>query len=241
MIKLINEDIESSRNIFEILNQIKKILLTIVKKEFNNNQKLIDFVIKRVSGARSVITRQTKIHLTDDEIREWIPSTKAIEGLSRRIKIKSLDNKETYIMTRSSEEDYHYMTSVSRYRIKCTCWDSIYTSSIADKKLFNMMKQSDIDIHQHDTVFSRYSICKHTIASISRAIHMGYLDINDNELLNTLRLSLLGAYLRVEEKPDKELVLKLVSRLLYNTPYARNIYPWRNQELEIIENENNII
>jgi len=57
MIKLINEDIESSRNIFEILNQIKKILLTIVKKEFNNNQKLIDFVIKRVSGARSVITR----------------------------------------------------------------------------------------------------------------------------------------------------------------------------------------
>ncbi|MEM4744598.1 MAG: hypothetical protein QXE70_04265 [Ignisphaera sp.] len=213
MIKLINSELESSRNIFEILNQIKKILLTIVEKEFNNNQKLIEFVIKRVSGARNVITRQSKIYLTDEEIREWIPSSKTVDKpLSRRIKFKTLNNEETYIMTRSSDEDYYYMTSVSRYRMKCTCWDSIYTSSIADKKMFNMTKLLNIDIHQH-TVFSRYSICKHTIASISRAIHIGYLDINDNELLNTLRLSLLGAYLRIEEKPDKELVSRLLLKV----------------------------
>ncbi|MEM4787822.1 MAG: hypothetical protein QXV28_07585 [Ignisphaera sp.] len=210
-----NRDDKSFRSELEALNQVKTILLTMVKEEFDNNQKLIDFIVKRISGAREVISRRRQTHLYDSEIRELLPSSKAVErGLPKRVKVKSLNNEEMYITLGVSEEEAYHVTSISRYRMKCTCWDSIRTSSVADKRLTDIIKLLDADKSlQQATVFSKYIICKHTIASLARAIYLGQLELSDEELLNTLRLALLGAYLRVEENLNKELLGKVLSKV----------------------------
>ncbi|MEM4854978.1 MAG: hypothetical protein QXE75_06135, partial [Sulfolobales archaeon] len=175
-----NREFAPFRSELEALSQVKATLLTMVKEEFDNNQKLIDFIVKRVSGAREVISRRRQTHLFDGEVRELFPSSKAVEkGLPRRVKVKTLNGEEMYITLGVPEEEAYHMTSVSRYRMKCTCWDSIYTSSVADGKLANVIKLLDVDrVPMQSTMFSKYIICKHTVASLTRAIYMGQLKLD---------------------------------------------------------------
>ncbi|MEM3964450.1 MAG: hypothetical protein QW584_01840 [Thermofilaceae archaeon] len=210
-----NREVGPFRSELEALNQVKATLLAMVKEEFGNNQRLVDFVVKRVSGAREVIGRRRRTHLFDGEVRELLPSSKAVErGLPRRVKVKTFDGEEVYVALGVPEEEAYHVTSVSRYRMKCTCWDSIRTSSAADRRLADVVELLDADrAPPQATAFSKYIICKHTVASLARAVYVGQLELNDEELLNTLRLALLGAYLRVEEEPSGELVSRVLSKV----------------------------
>lgn len=210
-----NRETRSFRSELEALNQVKTTLLAVVKEEFDNNQRLVDFIAKRVSGAREVIGRRRRTHLIDGEVRELLPSSKAVErGLPRRVKVKTFNGEEVYVAFGVPEEEAYHTTSVSRYRMKCTCWDSIRTSSTADRKLARMIELLEVGgAPPQATAFSKYIICKHTVASLAKAIYVGQLELGDEELLNTLRLALLGAYLRVEEEPSGELVSRVLSKV----------------------------
>lgn len=199
---------QSFRNVYDALAKISSTLLTLIKDNFNSNHKLIDFLFKRIDKAKEIIDRAGRTYFTADEVREVIPSSKTIElGMPRKLRVKTLDGEETTLRLGVPEENAYHITRVSRFRLKCTCWDSIRTSSTADRKLSSLIAASETVVAPaSNLIFSKYVLCKHTIASLARALYFGELNLDDRELLTTLKLALFGAYLRVEESPNPEIV-----------------------------------
>lgn len=203
------------RNEHEALVAVGNALLSLVKRDFESDAKLTLFVMKRVSGAREVLTRERATRISESEVRERIPSSKTLEmGAPRTVRMKTLDGSVVELPAGAPEEEAYHITHVSKYRMKCTCWDAVRTSSVADRRLEQLMREHNVEVASLGQVFSRYVLCKHTIATLARYVYEGEVDLNDDRLLDTLRLSLFAAYLREERNPNPEVLYNMLQKVL---------------------------
>lgn len=208
------------KNEFEALLVIEQLVDKIITEDFKNNQELREYVRKRILSAREVLKRRgSEDYYTESELRSSVPSSKALkEGLPREVRIRGLDMKEKTVKVGADEDEAFYHVKVSRYRFKCTCQDALMLASIADAKLKPALESIGVKrVDFSPPVFYKYIICKHTLARIAKAmVHpaegIGVLNI-DREFVNTLKLGLFAAYLRVAEEHDPDIVRSMYSIL----------------------------
>jgi len=196
-------------NEFEALYVLEQLIDRIIKEDFKNDPRLRDYVKTRIEGAREVLRRVSRDYLTDKELRSVVPSSRTVEeGPPREVKMKTLEGGETTVQI-GADEFYHVM--VSRYRFKCGCKDAVMLSSIADRRLKDALRTIGVErIPSSGDIFYRYVLCKHTLAKIAKAMAnpsegIGIINV-DKEFVDTLRLALFAAYLRVADKFDPDVV-----------------------------------
>jgi len=92
-----------------------------------------------------------------------------------------------------------YVARVGPYGMKCSCEDSVMTSSKAEKALLTLFRRHDPEMlyKLYNTfVTAKYVICKHTLALTSLLLALGVLDLSNEVFRKTLRNSALTLALR---------------------------------------------
>lgn len=202
------------RSEHEALEAVIRALISMVRSEFKSSPRLESFVQKRASGAREVLKRKRTTTLVADEVRERVLSSKGVEmGEPRVVKVRTLDGRTVEVRSGAPEEEAFHVTHVSRFRMKCTCWDAVRTASVADRRLERILRERGLVARSSIPPFSRYVLCKHTLASLAKGLYEGVLDLDDVHLASTLRLALFAAYLKEEENPDAEVVDEMLQTI----------------------------
>jgi hypothetical protein len=118
----------------------------------------------------------------------------------------------------TSDEEFH-ITQVGPYGIKCTCEDAVMTASKADREFIKALRESGIYEVPPTLVFplfSRFVVCKHTLALLSYLVAARILSLKNPNLRRTLKLALIGALLKSagSEGVSEGLLLEAVKELL---------------------------
>ncbi|MCD6324594.1 MAG: hypothetical protein J7L55_05770 [Desulfurococcales archaeon] len=165
---------------------------------------LKDFVRVRVSGALEVIVRSDEkvgsIIIRGAGGTAIIASSRFLRGGAHRlVKVETPDGYEVKIPVGVPSGEGFHVTQVGAYGMKCTCQDSVMTASKADREFIDALKELGLTEYLSSLVFplfSRFVICKHTLALMSYLIASGVLTLEDPEVRRTLKLALIGAALK---------------------------------------------
>lgn len=200
---------------FDALRVLYNLTMKLVKDEFEGNVKMREYLEKRFMGAYEVLKRHSTARVTEYELCNTILSSKAMEeGVERKVKMKTLEGKDTAITVGVPAEEAFHHTRVSKFRFKCTCQDAIFLATEADSKFHQILINNLKKAYEASYFFSKYVICKHTLASMAKALKNNVISI-DEDFLNTLRIALFAVYLKTNEKSDKQLeekIIKIIKR-----------------------------
>ena len=209
----------SSEKWMKELLDLKKRLGRYVKRYYG--PEVYEALMRRFNGALDIIRhskeRVLSVSVRGSGIVMIIASSKGLEeGFERVVKERSF---EGYIIEKAigvpAEEAYH-IVQVGPYGLKCTCIDSLMTSIKADREfitgLRSLMRRFDIPT----PIFTKYVLCKHTLAALSYGIAAGVVDRDSRVLKEILKLSVKALVLRVKgrEGLSKKTLLRMYNLLL---------------------------
>jgi len=210
--------ISSEKWVKELLD-LKKRLGRYVKRYYGSE--VYEALMRRFRGALDIIRhskeRVLSVSVRGSGIVMIIASSKGLEeGFERIVRERSF---EGYVIEKAigvpAEEAYH-IVQVGPYGLKCTCIDSLMTSIKADKEfiigLRNLVRKFDIPT----PIFTKYVLCKHTLAALSYGIAAGVIDRNSRMLNEILRLSVKALVLRIKghEGLSSRTLLRMYNLLL---------------------------
>lgn len=196
---------EIIREAAALLPKIRDVLTSIASKEFGRNKKVHDFISRRVEEARNVLRRPAHYYIRDNYVLAAIPSTQYMKNPERIEWVVTLDGRRVTARRAGIPlEEGTYSVTVSKYKMTCTCPDSLNTSSAADAAAERLWKGFTT---RHS--FSRYTLCKHTIATLAVAVATGVVDLADPAMVATLRRAVYGAALREGVEVPREKLTEL--------------------------------
>lgn len=206
------------------LKNVKKLVIDEVRGWASNE--LYDFIRVRFTGASRIVVKASdkvgSIIIKGEGATAVIASTKFLEkGPLRIVKVSTPDGIEVKIPVGIPPDEGFHITQVGPYGMKCTCEDAIMTASKADREFIKAVKALGFEELPSPIVFplfSRFVLCKHTIALLAYLIAAGIIDIRSPHLRKTLALATIGAALKVmgADGLPKEEVNKTLKLLLYN-------------------------
>ena len=183
---------EIIREAVALLPKIKELLAEIIARDFGREKRLHDFIARRAEEARNVLRRPGHYYIREGYVLAAIPSTRYMKNPERIEWVVPLDGRRVAARRAGvPPEEGVYSVTVSRYKLTCTCPDSLRTASMADSAAESLWKGFTT---RHS--FSRYTICKHTLAALAVAAATGIVSLPDPVLRTTLRRAVLGAALR---------------------------------------------
>lgn len=209
----------SSEKWMKELLDLKKRLSRYVRRYYG--PEVYEALMRRFSSALDIIRyskeRVLSVSVRGSGIVMIIASSKGLEeGFERIVRERSF---ESYIIEKAvgvpAEEAYH-IVQVGPYGLKCTCIDSLMTSIKADKEfitsLRGLMRRFDIPT----PIFTKYVLCKHTLAALSYGIAAGVIDRKSRIFKEILKLSVKALVLRVKghEGLSKRTLLRMYNTLL---------------------------
>ena len=186
----------------EELLKIKAKLLDLNKRYFANSDTLAREITRLIEASRDVLKRPATAMLREGEIQLVILTSRSFRNPPKRFYVKALDNRVKSIVTGTPEA---YIVRAGVWRLKCGCKYSEVSSTRAWKRLLKYAREEKIRGVPAENLFSRYTLCKHTIVALSIGLANKVLTL-DGELENTLRIGLFAIYLANNEKPEKSIV-----------------------------------
>lgn len=146
-------------------------------------------------GARKTLRRITQYtELPNGARAVYLGSS--VRSTPRMVKIRTLDGETRREWTVDLAEDLHTAT-VTDTSMKCTCKFAELEAIRADKILASKAKEKKIQVDEY--LFTRYNLCKHTLATLATALVRGDVELNDS-LMRTLERALI-AYGLAKEAP----------------------------------------
>ncbi len=204
------------------LRRVEKSLLTI-SREWSSKE-LLEFLRVRVGGAAEIIARSDEkigsIIIKGSGATAIIASTKFLEKRPvRLVKVITPDGEELRVPVGSAVDEEFHITQVGPYGMKCTCEDAVMTASRADREFIRALREAGIHEIPPTLVFplfSRFVICKHTLAILSYLVAARVLSLKDLNVRRTLKLALVGALLKSagSDEVGEGLLLEVVRELL---------------------------
>lgn len=171
------------------LRELEDYLKNFISKELKSSGG-IKSLSRRVLGASEIIlTFQDKIEVIVLRSGWGMMFVKASRGSDKGL---------THVGLRSLQPSF-YVARVGPYGMKCTCEDSIISSSKAEKTLFTLIKRHNPELlHRLYNTFvtTKYVLCKHTLALASLLLALGVLDLKDEVFRRTLQNSMITLALR---------------------------------------------
>jgi len=172
----------------EALHRIKRAVYRAIES-LGGDVEAYRFAMRRFEEAARVFTREAVDYIVPD--REY----------RSRVKPASTD-----------EVDF-YSVHVSPERLKCTCKDSVMTSTAADRALEDYAREEGRYLPDPNPRFPRYSFCKHVLAKAASAAASGAIDLDDPVFRRTLFLAASAAYIRAlreaGKRPDPRAMAKV--------------------------------
>ena len=178
----------------EELLEIKDKLLELNKKYFGDSDLLAREITRVTSEAREVLRRPATAVLRSGEIELVIATGESVKKPPKQFYVKALDNRVKQVITGASDNPT-YIVRVGRYRMKCGCKYSELVSSRAWRNLLRYAREKRIRGLPGENMFSRYNLCKHTLATLAIGLANKVYSLNDPELVKTLQLGLFAFYL----------------------------------------------
>ena len=195
-INIIANDSRGEKALAKVYGDVKEALRKLVQEYFP--LRLWDEVSKRLEKAYSILVFEKRYEYTRETetgTTSIIKSTMALrKGVEKPVDMKSLDGEIVTVVEGVPLEKAFHKVEISRVRMKCTCEDAVFTSSIADSRLEKIARRLIGYVPQPQLY--RYVLCKHTLAELMRAVMHGRLDLNDKAVRETLFLSLYSLALR---------------------------------------------
>gem|GEM_PF-4264780 len=195
------------------LVRMRKHLSSIIDQEFPSIKiKIEDYLSQRFLGAKEIIIRSdirfSSLVLKGNSAVALMASTKLLEkGPERIIRLKTYQGEEIELSVGTPPEESFHITQVGPYGFKCTCEDAIMLASKADREFVEGLKRAGI-LNLSPVIsfplFSRYILCKHTIALLALLLASKKITFRNKEFKKSLKLSLFGIALRVSETGEIE-------------------------------------
>jgi len=124
MRKLVKKVEEEEKTPLEALHEITDYIHKVIKRYFNNDPYLKEFVDKRIRGARELLIRERVLSELEigPERRALVLSKQAAEkGLERNVVLRNLSGKVVVLKVGVPWEEGVYSVRVSETRLKCGC------------------------------------------------------------------------------------------------------------------------
>ncbi len=204
----------SKRRWREALTRLKNHSFNYVKKEFGGKGlPALEFLSTRFLGATEIIIRSDvrvgSIVIRGSGATAVMTSSKLLErGPQRILKVETFEGDVVEIPIGTPPEEGFHITQVGLYGMKCTCEDAVMTAARADREFLEGLREAGVEqVSPLLTypIFSRFAICKHTLALIAYLMAGGVLSLRSRTLRDTLKIALVGAALKAG---GKELVGK---------------------------------
>lgn len=198
-------DTMSRRKWRETLTRLRKYAYTYIRNEFGTEGRpALEFLSMRFSGAGEIIIRSDikvgSVVIRDAGAMAVMASSKLLEkGPQRILKVRTFEGDVVEIPIGTPPEEGFHVTQVGPYGMKCTCEDAVMTSSKADKEFFEGLREAGVEqVSPLLTfpLFSRFVLCKHTLALLAYLMAAGNLSLRSRVLRETLKIALIGAALR---------------------------------------------
>ena len=164
-----------------------------------------DFLKTRFMGASEIIRRSSvrvlSIIIKESGVTVIFASSKVLEeGPERLIRVRSLNGSIIELPIGVPAEKAYHITHVGPYGLKCTCTDALITASKADKIFLEELRRYGFKrVDVPTPVFTKYVICKHTLAAASYALALGVISHESRLFKEVMKLSVLATALRVQE------------------------------------------
>ena len=186
----------------EELFKLRRRLCRYVRRYYGNE--VYEALAKRFSGAADIVrnygVRVSSVTIKGSSVVMVVVSTKGIEeGVERIVVERALSNGELVERRIGAplEEAYH-IVQVGPYGLKCTCTDALITTSKADKEFEHRLRGLIKRMEVPQPIFTKYVICKHTLAALSYALAAGVLKPNSKILNEILKLAIKALVMRVK-------------------------------------------
>ena len=180
---------------------LRRYLAPYVKRYYG--EKVFTYVIKRFEGAYEVILRsRLRVSSTIPKgsgVAMVLVSSRALEeGPERVIRVRTLSGDVVEVVLGTPLEESYHVVQVGPYGLKCTCRDALMLASRADSEFIAAAKLYGIKRFELQTpLFTKYVLCKHTLAAAAYALASNVLSRDLKVFREVLKLSALGAALRV--------------------------------------------
>ncbi len=189
---------EVCRKALQELDKVKQELFESIDRDFCGYPRLKSYVIDRVRRARDILTRlDTRLRSIENHgvegYRVVFLSSEFLErGAERGLLVRKLTGGMAVIKYGTPLERSIHIVEISRWRLKCSCPDAIFTSARADSAIMKMGRRVE-------PLFYRYVLCKHTLAALALLSAIKAINLGDRILRETLWLALLATFLRVSD------------------------------------------
>ena len=183
------------------LLRLRRYLLWYARRYYG--RPVADFLKVRFQGASEIIRRSSARVLSTivkgSGVTIIFASSKVLEeGPERLIKVRNLNGTVVELPLGVTAEEAYHITQVGCYGLKCTCTDALMTASKADRLFLEGLKRYGVKrVDVPTPVFTRFVICKHTLAAAAYALTLGVIPYDSKVFRETLKLGVLAAALRV--------------------------------------------
>ena len=186
------------RRYLERLEEIKK-LMWLAAERLGASTATLSYLNKRFSGAKKILMdfedrfKGFSTHLREG-IKAAVATSKLLErGWERIVKFRTLDGGVVELRFGTPIDESLYFVEISRWRMKCSCPDSVYLSSRADRAAEEV---NELRPFKH--YLYRYTICKHVLAALTVGVAEGILRLDDPILRRSIWLAVARTIMGVE-------------------------------------------